>query len=80
MTRMLPSRPWCKEAAHLTAPKAIAKDAQTKVYKCPFEGRKCGIGKHCHALETPEALPHDFKAVIECKWQKTRIEVNLNPT
>jgi len=64
----------------LTAPKPIAKNTQTIVYKCPFEGCKCGIGKHCHAVETIETLPHDFMAVIECKWQKTRIEVNLNPT
>ena len=29
----------------MTAPKPVE-------YKCPYEGPRCKLGKHCHVLET----------------------------
>lgn len=39
---------------------------KTKVYKCPYEGKKCKGGKHCHILETYEKLPLPLFVAYKC--------------
>lgn len=35
-------------------------------YKCPYEGPRCKLGKHCHVLETADKLPCKITALVKC--------------
>ena len=35
-------------------------------YKCPYEGPRCKLGKHCHVLETADKLPCKITAIVKC--------------
>jgi len=43
----------------MTAPKSVE-------YKCPYEGARCKLKKHCHVLETPDKLPCKITALVKC--------------
>ena len=43
----------------MTAPKSVE-------YKCPYEGARCKLKKHCHILETPDKLPCKITALVKC--------------
>ena len=34
--------------------------------KCPYEGPRCKLGKHCHVLETADKLPCKITALVKC--------------
>lgn len=46
-------------------------------YKCPYEGSRCKLGKHCHVLETADRLPCMIIAFVKCPISKTKIAVEI---
>lgn len=42
-------------------------------YKCPYEGEKCTLGKHCHVIETPSELKDKLEAYIMCPIKHKKI-------
>lgn len=59
-------------------PKILPHGFQANIYKCPHEGVNCPLKKHCHAIETPDRLPPNFTAILNCPLHKAKIEVTLN--
>lgn len=54
----------------VTPPKSVA-------YKCPYEGPRCKLGKHCHVLETADKLPCKITAFVKCPVYKKKIPVEI---
>lgn len=50
---------------------------ETVRYRCPYEGAECRLGKHCHIIETKEALPCRITALIKCEACKGMISVEI---
>lgn len=48
------------------------KKVKTSIYKCPHEGNNCKGHKHCHVLETTEALPGKITVLFQCPVQKNQ--------
>ena len=46
-------------------------------YKCPHEGSRCKLGKHCHVLETADRLPCRITAFVKCPIYKKKIPVEI---
>ena len=46
-------------------------------YKCPYEGKKCELGKHCHVIETTQKLNNEIEAWIMCKVKHEKIRVTV---
>lgn len=63
----------------MTEPKILPRSRKTNIYKCPYEGANCPLNKHCHAIETPDRLPPNFTAVLDCPQRKAKIVVTLTP-
>lgn len=49
--------------------------SKTIEYKCPNEGPRCKLGKHCHVLETADSLPCRITAFAKCPIYKKKIPV-----
>lgn len=46
-------------------------------YKCPYEGPRCKLGKHCHVLETADKLPCRITVLVKCPIKKEKIPVEI---
>ena len=46
-------------------------------YKCPHEGSRCKLGKHCHVLETADRLPCRITAFVKCPIYKKKVPVEI---
>ncbi len=46
-------------------------------YKCPHEGPRCKLGKHCHVLETADKLPCKITVFVKCPVHNKKISVEI---
>ncbi len=57
--------------------KCRTSDAKSVKYKCPYEGARCTLKKHCHVLETADELPCKIVAFVKCPIHNQKILVEI---